>query len=143
MYYAFHKEHSSLPIYFPDNSSTNDESDSSEVGVDNECDTMHLQCGYKASPPVESNVDTNNDRAGSEADGFILNVLHDYDDYGNNEKCISEYDLFSNMSNNDSGKNDDNAAEYDIFSDMIVNHSMKKDNNDAIENYDLFSDMSE
>jgi hypothetical protein len=94
-----------VPIYFPDNGSTYDESDSSKVGVDNECDTMHPQCGYKASPPVESNVvDTKDNCAGSKADGFILNLLHDYNDYGNNEKCISEYDLFLDMSNNDSGK---------------------------------------
>jgi hypothetical protein len=127
-----------VPIYYSDNCSINDESDNSEVVVDNECDTMPVQ----ASPPVESNVNNKDDHDGSKADGFILNLLHNSNDSGNNEKCISEYDLFSDMSNNDSGNNDDNAAEYDIFSDMIVNHSVKKDNDDVIE-YDLFSDMSE
>jgi hypothetical protein len=43
-----------VPIYYSDNCSIlSDESDSSKVGVDNECDTMPVQ----ASPPVESNVD--------------------------------------------------------------------------------------
>jgi hypothetical protein len=92
---------------------------------------------------VESNIDNKDDRDGSKADGFILNLLHNSNDSQNNEKCISKYDLFSDMSNNDSGNNDDNAVEYDIFSDMIVNHSgVKKDNDDVIE-YNLFSDMSE
>jgi hypothetical protein len=78
-----------VPIYYSNNCSIHDESDSSEVVVDNECDTMPLQCRYKASSPVESNVNKNDDRAGSKADGFVLNLLHNSNDSGNNENALA------------------------------------------------------
>jgi hypothetical protein len=83
-----------VPIYYFNNCSSNDKSDSSEVFVDNECDAVPLQHHDKASLPVEFHVDKKDDRAGSKDDGFVLNLLHDSNDSRNNEKCISKYDLF-------------------------------------------------